>query len=656
MSLADDFLADVGPASEQPPAPRRALQPPQPLSPLERLASKVPSSVIDPMANSARGIVTYAGAPVTGIAQAIANVMPDSTGVPQMYNRAVNRTEEAAKDAPLYSKLTGAVISPANMALALRAPVAANAGARAIEGAKLGGATAAASPVETGESGKFWGPKAVQTAVGAGIGATATPLIGLVGDKVGALINRASFNPANAGRDADQVITSALKEAGQRLEDIPADQLGNLRRQVTEALSQGKQLDAAAAMRAMDFQREGIQGTLGQVTRDPMQWAAEQNVKGVKGAGEKLTQRFSEGNTSVSSGIGKYGLNASEASIASPKLADALRTFDAGKRAEVTQAYKLARESGAGAELPLQGLAQDFAGFVDTLPESVRKALPVGAFEKYGLSGGKQTKAFTYDDAENLLQTLNASKNNDPAVGRAIGKLSGFVKDAISQGGDGGPFAGARSLAAQRFKLHDEVPALAAAVEGQVDDTFVQKHVINSKSTAEVKKLADLLRANAPEAYQETRQQIGAYLARSAFGENVSADKQVAQESYNRALRSLGTGKLEAFFEPAEVEQMKRLGRIASYQNSPPAASASNYSNTSSAIANLLRSAGGYLPVGRGTVQFAGDKIEARAALNPEAPMTANLTPVQRALIAKILGGTGAAVGVTSGRVVGEQP
>jgi hypothetical protein len=65
---------------------------------------------------------------------------------------------------------------------------------------------------------------------------------------------------------------------------------------------------------------------------------------------------------------------------------------------------------------------------------------------------------------------------------------------------------------------------------------------------------------------------------------------------------------------------MKRLGRIASYQNSPPAASASNYSNTSSAIANLLRSAGGYLPVGRGTVQFAGTRSRRARRSIPRPP------------------------------------
>jgi hypothetical protein len=356
------------------------------------------------------------------------------------------------------------------------------------------------------------------------------------------------------------------------------------------------------------------------------------------------------------SGVGQYGTNAAEAPAASAKLAQALKSFDESKRQSVTGAYSAARGSGATeAELPLQGLAQDFTGFVETLPENVRKALPIAAFEKYGLSGGKQAKAFTYDDAENLLQTLNASRNNDPAVARAIGKLNGFVKDAISQGGTTGPYAEARGLAAKRFAMHEEIPALSAAAEGRVDDTFVSKYVIGSKSSEQVQKLAGLLRKEAPDAFEETRQQIGAHLSRAAFGENTSGSKAVNQENYNKALRQVGTAKLEAFFEPQEVEQLKRLGRLSSYMVSPPAGSASNYSNTASALANLLRSAGGFLPVGKGTVQFMGDKLEAGAAMKANVPVTANLTDEQRkALSRALIGITGGTSIALPSRVVGE--
>jgi hypothetical protein len=101
-----------------------------------------------------------------------------------------------------------------------------------------------------------------------------------------ARINAKGFDPKMAAREADDIISGSLKESGQRLEDIPPDALTNLRKQVVDALSQGKKLDAAAALRAKDFAAEKITPTQGWITRDPMQFAAEQNVKGVKGAGE----------------------------------------------------------------------------------------------------------------------------------------------------------------------------------------------------------------------------------------------------------------------------------------------------------------------------------------------------------------------------------
>lgn len=623
---------------------------------MDRLLAKVPSSwVNNPTVEGARGLTMGMADPIVGAGQFVANVLPDATGIPQAVNKAISSKEaeyQSGRSGLDIPRIVGNIGSPINLAMALRAAPALTAGSRAIQGVGMGAVGGATAPVEVPESGKYWGQKVAQTGLGAVTGGILGPVVGLVGDKVGALVARANFDPSKAASQTDSIINSALGEAGQKASDIPAAQLNTLRSQVSDALSKGKKLDAAALMRMQDFQAEGIKPTQAWITRDPRQFADEQTMRAMS---QPLTDTMAQGNAKVTRGISQYGANASEAPQAAQTLATALRSFDEGKRSAVTAAYKSAREVAGGApEIPMQGLAQDVVGFVDQLPESVRKALPVAAFEKYGLSSGKQTKTFTYDDAENLLQTLNASRNNDPAVGRAIGKLSGFVKDAIQQGGDAGPYAGARALAAQRFATHEQVPALEAAAQGKVDDTFVQKYVINSKSTEEVQRLAKILRDQAPDAFEQTRQQIGAELTRKAFGENVSADKVVAQESYNRALRNIGTGKLEAFFQPNEVDQLRRLGRISAYQQSNPAAAATNFSNTAGALANLLRSGGG-LPFAGKTLQTVGEKLGGYAATNPVVPSGVALTDAQRKALSAILAGTAGGGGLAlSSRVVGQ--
>lgn len=677
-SLADQFAADAAaPATGKPP-PAKAQRPtPEPLSWWDQQLAKVPTGLVNnPAVAGARNITTMAAAPLMGGAQLIANAMPEKattlsdlvTGkqesVGQLYNRKIaevlRKNADAAKENPAsgVDEFVGGMISPMNLAFGGAKP-AITAGQRAIQGAKIGAVGGATSPVEVGESEKFWGQKGAQTAIGAAGGAVLAPVIGLAGDKVLARINAKGFDPKMAAKEADDIISGSLKESGQRLEDIPPDALTNLRKQVVDALSQGKKLDAAAALRAKDFAAEKMTPTQGWITRDPMQFAAEQNVKGVKGAGEKLTDVIAQGNQTVTTGIGQYGTNASEAPAASRTLADALKSYGKGKSAEVSAEYAAARASaGKDLDVPLQGLAQDYATVIDRFGSKVPTEVKA-KFAALGLDSSKpsnQKQVFTFEAADDLRKLVNEHVGSDPVTNKALGKIrEGIDRAQNAVDASGGPFAKAVGLARENFGQQREIPALKAAMDGKVDDTFVAKYVIGSKSSEQVQKLAGLLRKEAPDAFEETRQQIGAHLSRAAFGENTSGSKAVNQEGYNKALRQIGTAKLEAFFEPQEVEQLKRLGRLSSYMVSPPAGSASNYSNTASALANLLRSAGGFLPVGKGTVQFMGDKLEAGAAMKANVPVTPNLTDEQRkALSRALIGITGGASIALPSRVIGE--
>lgn len=631
-------------------AQRAAVQPRQELTKLERLASYLPASLGNQ--RYTKGLAMGMADPAVGGAQLLANVLPDSTGVPQAVNKFVgekNREYEALRgpDAGFdVTRTVGNVLSPANLAIALRAAPVAGAAGRAIQGAGMGAAQGALAPVEVGEKGAFWDPKVVQTGVGAAAGAVFAPIMGAVSDKVGGFLNARTTSPQNAAADAERIVREAVREAGQKIEDVPIVVLDDMRSQVTKALSSGKQLDAAAALRKADFQAEGIAPTLGQITRDPMQWASEQNVRGITGVGEPVMMRLAAGNQAVMKNIGNFAANAQEGPAASQGLAGALREYGATRQAEVGAAYRAARDSaGKELEIPMQGLAQDYADVAKRfdLPGGVKRS-----FEEYGLLTGKQGKTFNFEDADKLRKVL--SDNADPAnrpLTKALGELRGALDRAqlaVAEGG--GPFAPAVKKAAAWFKMQDEIPALKAAISGDVDDAFVRKYVIGNRSTEEVQKLANVLRQNAPEAFEQTRAQIGEELASKAFGANVAGDKAVSQEAYNRALKNIGTEKLKAFFTDAEVDQMKRLGRIAAYQQQPPAASASNYANTASALANVLRKGSG-LPIGGRTLEYAGNKLEANAALNATTPAAANLTPKQRALLAQFLaagsGGLGSA-------------
>ena len=69
--------------------------------------------------------------------------------------------------------------------------------------------------------------------------------------------------------------------------------LYQLRAQAEHALANNTTIDTAAALRKADFESLGQQPLLGQITRDPMQFARERNLRGIAGAGEPIAARLS---------------------------------------------------------------------------------------------------------------------------------------------------------------------------------------------------------------------------------------------------------------------------------------------------------------------------------------------------------------------------
>src|SRR6185437_9041527 len=203
----------------------------------------------------------------------------------------------------------------------------------------------------------------------------------------------------------------------------PAAMLSPAKQQVAAAIQENPGLSAAAALRNQDFQTLGMQPTLGMITRDPTQYALEQNMRGVAGVGEPLTNRSHQLNTQLQQSL--YGLagNPADAYQAGSALTGSLKAIDDGMRQQVSDAYAAARaSSGKNLDVPLTGLAQDYAqvlnDFGDKVPSGVRNN-----FNQLGLMGGTQQKTFSIENAENLLKVINANQSNDPATNAALGTL-----------------------------------------------------------------------------------------------------------------------------------------------------------------------------------------------------------------------------------------
>ena len=343
-----------------------------------------------------------------------------------------------------------------------------------------------------------------------------------------------------------------------------------------------------AVARAADFRNLGVQPTLGQITRDPGDWAREWNLRSLH---KPMEQRLQTQNQQLATALDGVIGNAGETYPAGQSIEGALKSFDDGMKSQVTAAYQKGRAaSDLEWNIPAGGLASDYGNilndFADKVPAAVRNR-----FDQYGLSGGTQSKVFNYKQAEDLIQLINSHVGNDPPTNLALGKLRNAVKTAITdpESGDGGPFAEARQLAAQRFSLHDQVPALDAVANGKVaPDDIVRKYIVGGK-VQDLQNLAPILMESDPDALVAAQAQLGAPLKQAAFGQNLTGDKTFAPESFARALDRIGTDKLGAFFGPDDIDTLQGIGRVGGYINSPPAASARNFSNSAPTLMDLGR-------------------------------------------------------------------
>ena len=514
------------------------------------------------------------------------------------------------------ARLLGNIANPVNLAM----PSAA--GAKTLmqlagRGAMAGGASAALQPVTEGD---FWGEKAKQIATGAAAGAILTPAI-TKGVERGALaFKNAAANRAPATviignqaqgltrADLDAAVAHVLESQGLRMQDAPKVILDSVRKQIGEAVAGGQRLSPEMALRKAQAEALGLTGdaalTAGQLSRKPIEFAQERNLSGIVingpgGQGNPLATRFANQNRALAS-LFDDASGAADRVTAGETMLGALS--EANKRADDTvgAAYRAFREAtGRDLEVPLQGLAQDYAEtsrrFGDAIPGAVRKQ-----FESLGLMSGKQRSMMTIEGAEDLIKTINA--NTDPAnkpAFRALGDLRRAIERSITEAADSAPAGAgaeaahlakeARATAASVFQTRRDIPALKAALDDVAPDRFVQRYLIGAP-TREADGVVQLLSQH-PAAMQQARTQVLRYLQKAAFGENMAGDKIFSADRYAKALDALGPQKLGVFFGADEAARLSLAGKVAALINSEPAGAqhAINRSGTGASVFNLLQ-------------------------------------------------------------------
>jgi hypothetical protein len=456
-----------------------------------------------------------------------------------------------------------------------------------------------------------------------------------------------------------QVIDSAAGQAGI---DIPASVRESLYQDMRKAMSAGE-LTPDVLRRLVDYRMTGLTPTAGPVTRDPGIYTRQMNLAkiGVSSQDPKLQalgQIQNQNAQRLVQNLNELGAGTSDDAVSvGQKVINALSSGDKAEAARITQLYDQAKNA-SGRTALLDGKAM-----VSHIEKSMReefgrkwRELVPQNWLKSELDDIAGGRAITVDDA-NILKKL---VGNETASAQGNTK---FILRAIRNALDDVPMVGnasaeartaqdaARAAAKARFGKIDDIPALKAVVEGIEPDKFVQQYIVGSGNTASVNsvmKLRNLIK-DTPEALTAVKNNIAQTLKKSALGGSSDEVGRFSQSGYNRALDKIGDVKLRLFFSPEEINALKAIGRVASYEQVQPVGSAVNNSNTAStAIATILDRIGSFGLIRRipGGSELLGDplrnvarNIEAGqmtripAAVTPTPPLNERLMRLPPALI-----------------------
>lgn len=580
-------------------------------------------------------------------------------------------------------EVAGYIASPVSKLIPGMGPSTSLVGAGAKGGVQGGLAGTLMEPVTDKEQ-PFFTEKAKQATTGALFGAGGGALFQGLSTAGGKTIDtiRQKFGGLVPDNQLNQQADEVLKAAGITANNVPKEYFKGLQDQAKLALQTGDVKGFQKFARNFSEADElGIPMLRGQLTRDPMQYAVEQNIAGIKGVGEPIQTVMAAQVRAMLQRLDDFGAAKGESITASGStLKNSLRKSDEEQAQKVNEAYLAYRQStGRNIDVPLQGIAQDYAKVLrnfgaDQIPSGVRNN-----FEALGLMSGKQLKVTTIDDAEELIKIIN--RNYDPAKQakgtiNALDDLRKSVNKAIYDAGAnlpgqaGAAAKAARKSAQDRFDIIDSIPALRDVTKGKEPDKFVQNHILQG-NVNQISKMRDYLQTNNPEALAQVQNDIIKHIKNRVTGNISDENAKFSQAGLKEFLSGPMGDRLKNFLTPQQFNNLNKLNRVAENAFVEPVGARVNRSNTASAAANLVKStvqtgeinnllssiAGLQWPLVTGAARYAQERIQGakargmlREALEPTQPRAPQTTIPLSQIVKPGVAGAGAGRGYVEQR------
>lgn len=492
----------------------------------------------------------------------------------------------------------------------------------------------------------------------------------LIGGVAGGMVPGAANAAVNAGKrlfnrltpqQMDVQISQVLQRAGMDYSQVPERARQSLRAQMQDALRAGQELDPAAVRRLAEFHIIGATPTRGMVTQDPVRITQEMNLaKMGANAGDDglqgLARVQNQNNTRLINVMNEAGANRGDAFAAGQRAIGAIQAQDEALAGRVSNLYQQARDTSG------RSAALDGAAFTRTANQMLDEGLLGGALPKdvadhmnriargevpFDVNYAEQLKtriaalqrATNDGSARMALSTVRRALDETPLMSAPqvnpgnLPAVPGTVPPSPAALGQESidAFNQARQAARQRFGWQESARPIEAALNGAQPDDFVQKFVIRG-TVADASALAK----NAPTA--EIKNALLAHLKEKALGGSADEVGKFSQSAYNKALNQIGDRKLSLFFSPEELNQLRTVGRVASYMQNQPVGSAVNNSNSGALLLGkgidlLNKLPGGQTFLGQ-PLQNINVSIQQRAAQNvlpgllatqPRQPMASGL-------------------------------
>lgn len=602
--------------------------------------------------------------------------LADKLGLP----KPATPTERIAQDTVSLLAGTGSMASAANMAARATAPTVAAAG-RFLGGnlpAQLGAATGAG----------LLGAEARENKADELTQFGASLMGGLIGAPVGAGIARGAqaltsrATPRPAPIDIEVRLERAMAENGVDYQSLPAAVRQSILRDAEQISASGGALNQDALARLASYRAvRGTEPTAGTLTGNPILLTQEKNTAKVAAnmsdpALQRLPMREFTNNRALVTNLDEITRQrpSNPMDRAVPMIDSLTRQYQRG-RDQLTELYSAAREqTGRSADMDRVFFTNRASDLLDynmlggALPSDVRNRLNA-------IAQGEHPFNVNYaEQFKTIIGDLQRG-SNEQSVRRALG----FVRQALeetpisSQAGEEAvaAFNRARMLNRTIEGAIERNPALGFVRDALRDgrnpdpDQFVKRFLLSdSAKAADVTTMARSFSAD-PAATEAARGAVIDHL-RQAARINADSSGNFSAKGFNDELFKL-QGKMRAFFNAEEIEQLRAIGRVARYEQEQPRGSAVNNSNSGAMLIGLLAKLAnnpvvGATPLGAQFLQTPLNNVSVRlgnrAAFDVDSAlrMPSDQAPVMARYGAGIPALTAGMVGLLTAPMVDERP